>query len=62
MRRTLIEVALERIQGAPYVEGMFWWKWIPGDDRWDRDFSMKDEEALQAIQGQWGRTTRSTAQ
>jgi len=62
LRRTLIEVALERIQGAPYVEGMFWWKWIPGDDRWDRDFSMKDEEALQAIQGQWGRTTRSTAQ
>jgi len=54
LRRLLIEVAVERIEEIPYVEGMFWWKWIPGDDRWDRDFSMKDEEARQAILRHWG--------
>ena len=54
LRRLLIEVAVERIEEIPYVEGMFWWKWIPGDDRWDRDFSMKDEEARQAILQHWG--------
>jgi len=54
LRRTLIEVALERIETAPWVEGMFWWKWIPGNDRWDRDFSMKDPEARQALLEHWG--------
>ena len=54
LRRTLIEVAVERIEAVPYVVGMFWWKWIPGDDRWDRDFSMRDEEARQAVQRHWG--------
>ena len=54
LRQTLIEVALERIEEAPFVEGMFWWKWIPGDNRWDRDFSMKDREARQALRRYWG--------
>jgi hypothetical protein len=59
LRQTLIEVALERIEASPFIDGMFWWKWIPGDDRWDRDFSMKDHEARQALSGHWGR--KSTA-
>lgn len=54
LRQTLIEVALETIEQAPFIEGMFWWKWIPGDNRWDRDFSMKDQEALQALRRYWG--------
>ena len=55
LRRMLIEVAVERIEATPFVAGMFWWKWIPGDNRWDRDFSMKDEEARQAMRASWGR-------
>lgn len=64
LRRMLIEVAVERVEQAAYVEGMFWWKWIPGDDRWDRDFSMRDEEARQAVLRHWGDRTinPSTAQ
>jgi hypothetical protein len=55
LRRTLIEVAAERIEETPFITGMFWWKWIPGDDRWDRDFSMKDSEARQAVRASWDR-------
>jgi hypothetical protein len=55
LRRTLIEVAAERIEATPFITGMFWWKWIPGDDRWDRDFSMKDSEARRAVRASWGR-------
>lgn len=54
LRRSLIEVALERLEAAPFVIGMFWWKWIPGDDSWDRDFSMKDSEARAALRARWG--------
>lgn len=53
LRQRLIEVALERIQTAPHVRGMFWWKWIPGPDPWDRDFSMKDPEARRALGRYW---------
>jgi len=64
LRRTLVEVALQRIEPEPFVEGMFWWKWIPWDDRWDRDFSMKDGETRQALERHWGVTpaTAPTAQ
>ena len=54
LRQTLIEVALQRVEATPFIEGMFWWKWIPGDNRWDRDFSMKDHEARQALRRHWG--------
>lgn len=56
LRRLLIEVAAERVEAAPFVAGMFWWKWIPGDNRWDRDFSMKDTEARRAMMDSWGRS------
>ena len=59
LRERLIEVALERLEGQSFLRGMFWWKWIPGPDPWDRDFSMKDREARQALRLHWG-TTRST--
>ncbi len=54
LRRRLTEVALARIESAPSVKGMFWWKWIPGDWRYDRDFSMRNPEALEALAAHWG--------
>lgn len=61
LRRTLIEVALEKVEAAPFVVGMFWWKWIPGDDSWDRDFSMKDAEAREALHIYWATGLSSTS-
>ena len=55
LRERLIEVALERLEAQSFVRGMFWWKWIPGPDPWDRDFSMKDPEALRALASHWGK-------
>jgi hypothetical protein len=54
LRRSLIEVALERLEEHSFVRGVFWWKWIPGPDPWDRDFSMKDPEARRALASYWG--------
>ncbi len=56
LRQRLIEVALHRVEKQPFVRGMFWWKWIPGPDPWDRDFSMKDPEARDALSSYWGAT------
>lgn len=56
LRQSLIEVALERMEEHSFVRGMFWWKWIPGPDPWDRDFSMKDPEARRALERYWGAT------
>lgn len=56
VRARLLEVALERLPDEPWIEGMFWWKWIPGPARHDRDFSMKDPEARDVLQRYWART------
>ena len=61
LRGTLIDVALRRIESTPFVVGMFWWKWIPGDDRWDRDFSMKDPEAQRPLAEHWAERSRLSA-
>lgn len=53
LRERLIEVALERLEREPEVAGLFWWKWIPGSAPWDRDFSMKDPEAQEALARYW---------
>ena len=55
LRRRLIEVALERIEGEPFIHGMFWWKWIPGRSSANRDFSMRHPEAKELLRRQWGR-------
>lgn len=53
-RTRLLEVALERLPREPWIEGMFWWKWIPGSTtRDDRDFSMKDPEARDVLRRYW---------
>jgi len=54
LRELLIDVAIEEIEKSPSISGMFWWKWIPGNDRWDRDFSMRDPEARAALAEAWG--------
>ncbi len=54
LRQRLIEVALERLEATPFIRGMFWWKWMPGDPRHDRNFSMKDPEAREALRRYWG--------
>lgn len=54
LRARLIQAAIDRLEAAPFVEGMFWWKWIPGDRRWDRDFSMRQPEAREALLRSWG--------
>ena len=54
LRKRLMQVALERIETVPSIRGMFWWKWIPGDWRYDRDFSMRNPEAKEALGGTWG--------
>ena len=61
LRRRLIETALRRVEATPFVEGMFWWKWIPGDNRWDRDFSMRDPEAKAALAEYWSTATATHA-
>ena len=53
LRQRLIEVALARLESEPLVRGIFWWKWIPGDTRFDRDFSMRDPEAREALSRHW---------
>ncbi len=54
LRERLMRVALTRIETVPSIRGMFWWKWIPGDWRYDRDFSMRNPEAKEALRTTWG--------
>lgn len=65
LRRRLMEVALERLPREPWLAGMFWWKWMPGHpyawDRGDRDFSMRAEEAREALSRHWAPRRTSTA-
>jgi pyroglutamyl-peptidase len=52
LRARLLETALRRVE-HPKIEGVFWWKWIPGANLWDRDFSMRDDEATSALSRAW---------
>lgn len=56
LRRRLMDVALARIEREPLVVGMFWWKWIAGDWRFDRDFSLRNPEAREALRSAWATT------
>lgn len=54
LRQRLIELAIRRLEQGALIEGIFWWKWIPGPTGHDRDFSMKDPEARAALARLWG--------
>ncbi len=57
LRRMLMEVALETVEPAPHIAGMFWWKWMPGA-RTGRDFSLKEEEARAALRRRWAAASK----
>lgn len=54
LQRRLMEVALERIEAVGFIEGMFWWKWIPGQ-RHGGDFSMRHHEPRLTLEKSWGK-------
>lgn len=56
VRRLLLDVAARRLEQSKEIIGLFWWKWIPGDDSSHRDFSMKDFEARSVLKARWGKT------
>ncbi len=53
LRRQLMEVTLKRAEANPEVRGLFWWKWLPGWNPFQSDFSMKDPEAREVLQTHW---------
>jgi hypothetical protein len=56
LRRLLLDVSLAELKKhEPLVAGAFWWKWMPGWQPWDADFSMKDPEARAALKAAWAR-------
>lgn len=58
LRRRLIETSLRVLEGEPRLVGLFFWKWIPGRVGHDRDFSMRDPEAIAALRARWVRPKR----
>jgi hypothetical protein len=53
LRQRLIETSLRVIEREPRIAGVFFWKWIPGRLGHDRDFSMRDPEAIAALRTRW---------
>ena len=64
LRSRLFSAAIERLEAAPHVSGMFWWKWMPGlpNDPGDENFSMRDPEARAVLEEYWGTRVRVTAE
>lgn len=60
LRRRLIETALTKLEGKAFIEGVFWWKWMPGRSAGRSNFSMRDPEAKDALRKAWasGRPAR----
>ena len=56
LQRRLMEVALDRIEETPFIEGMFWWKWIPGQ-RHGGDFSMRHAEPRATLERAWSQAS-----
>lgn len=54
LRKNLLHGSLDRLEQVPFIRGLFWWKWIPNEGRYHRDFSMKDPEALSVLEARWG--------
>ena len=57
VRTQLADIALEHASEAPFVLGMFWWKWIPGWSWSQRDFSMRDPEMKALLEKHWGESS-----
>ena len=61
LRRRLIAVALDVVERQPFVEGLFWWKWIPGPYHAADDFSMRHDDAVALLRSHWSPAARITA-
>ena len=53
LRSRLMRVALEEVERQPFIRGMFWWKWMPGDGHDDRDFPMSHPDARETLRQAW---------
>ncbi|MEM6369463.1 MAG: hypothetical protein AAF851_14310 [Myxococcota bacterium] len=53
LRERLVEVALDELPRHPFVAGAFWWKWIPGWNVFQRDYSMRTEAMQRLIRDRW---------
>lgn len=53
LRQRLIEAALTRLEREPFIEGIFWWKWMPGASAGRSNFSMRDPEAVEMLRRFW---------
>ena len=53
LRLRLIRSALTKLEGEPFLEGIFWWKWMPGPSAGRSNFSMRDPEAKDALRRAW---------
>ena len=51
LRDRLIRVAARDIEKIPFIAGMFWWKWIPGEKR--GDFSMQPSNVRSTLVELW---------
>lgn len=51
LRRKLVETALMEVAQAPFIAGLFWWKWIPGRKR--GDFAMQPPEIQSLLRQYW---------
>ena len=58
LRRRLMEVAIERLEAESFIEGMFWWKWIP-DASPNRDFAMQHPDAKDVLRRAWKESSAS---
>ncbi len=52
LRRLLIDTAIDLVERETFIEGMFWWKWMPGRVS-SRDFAMHDPEAREVLRDNW---------
>lgn len=53
LRRSLMDVALERLESEKLIAGLFWWKWIPGPEHRRDDFSMREAEVKRILHRHW---------
>lgn len=59
LRQRLLETSLSVVERTPWVAGLFFWKWIPGQLGAERDFSMRDPEARAVLRSRWARARPS---
>ena len=49
-----MRIALEQIEADPVIEGVFLWKWFPGDRDHRDEFVLQYDAMRDVIRGAWG--------